>query len=94
MSLSLPLKNHRCSRLRRSTSDFRVMYQTAYKRKRERAIERKREKGREGEFLSVFQAVDRLYPLVRGPDHAQICRCPVMKVRFSDVRDIRRKPPR
>ena len=60
---------------------------------------REREREREGEerkenFYQVFQAVDRLYPLVRGPDHAQICRCPVMKVRFSDVRDIRRKPPR
>lgn len=49
---------------------------------------------KERAFLSVFQTVDRLYPLVRGPDHAQICRWPVMKVRFSDVRDIRRKPPR
>lgn len=38
---SLPLKNHRCSRLRRSTSDFRVMYQTAYKREREREGERR-----------------------------------------------------
>ena len=88
---SLPLKNHRCSRLRRSTSDFRVMYQTAYERERER--EREGEERKEN-FYQVFQAVDRLYPLVRGPDHAQICRCPVMKVRFSDVRDIRRKPPR
>lgn len=43
------LKNHRCSRLRRSTSDFRVMYQTAYKSKRER------ERGRRRIFIKFFK---------------------------------------